>query len=267
MALLAAPAVELSPEERSLFKDAQLVVSDQGGDSVDASISAPMIGAASTNGETGSNSVVSTNLLATNMPSVKSTESNAQTPLPWQGKFKELLSQAKEQFDRQDYLQAENTFQEALKLSPNDYFVLSNYGVVEFQLGKMKEAEEVLKKATDQSTDNSFALTTLGIVYYRQHRPQDAEQVLRKALAINDNDFTAHNYLGIVLAASGKGKAGESELMKAVELNPSYADAHFNLAVIYATGKPPSKMLAKKHYQKALELGSPPDASLDRMLQ
>ena len=267
MALLAAPAVELSPEERSLFKDAQLVVSDQGGDSVNASISAPMVGAASTNGETGSNSVVSTNLLATNMPSVKSTESNAQTPLPWQGKFKELLSQAKEEFDRQDYLQAENTFQEALQLSPNDYFVLSNYGVVEFQLGKMKEAEEALKKATDQSSDNSFALTTLGIVYYRQHRPQDAEQVLRKALAINDNDFTAHNYLGIVLAASGKGKAGESELMKAVELNPSYADAHFNLAVIYATGKPPSKMLAKKHYQKALELGSPPDASLDRMLQ
>jgi Flp pilus assembly protein TadD len=259
MSNLAAPAVELTPQERALFKDAQLVVSDQGGESVEASISAPMSGS---NAET-TNVATSTNSPASN----KATETNAQATLPWQGKFKELLSQAKEQFERQDYLQAEDTFQQALKLSPTDFFALSNYGVVEFQLGKMKEAEEALKIAADQSGTNSFALTTLGIVHYRQKRPQDAENVLRKAVAIDDKDFTAHNYLGIVLAASGKGKAGESELMKAVELNPNYADAHFNLAVIYATGKPPSKMLARKHYQKALELGSPPDASLDRILQ
>jgi hypothetical protein len=61
--------------------------------------------------------------------------------IPWQGRFKELLSKAKEEFDRQDYLQAENTFQEALKLSPDDYFALANLGVVQFQLGKMNEAE------------------------------------------------------------------------------------------------------------------------------
>ncbi len=267
MAQLATPAVELTPEERALFKDAQLVIADQGGDSVKASISAPMDASVATNGESLGKSPVSTNSVSATLPSVKSADTNAQTPLAWQEKFKELLSQAKEQFDRQDYLEAENTFQEALKLSPNDYFALSNYGVVEFQLGKMKEAEAALTKAADQSTESSFALTTLGIVHYRQKRSQDAEKVLRKAVAIDENDFTAHNYLGIVLAASGKGKAGESELMRAVELNPNYADAHFNLAVIYATGKPPSKMMAKKHYQKALELGSPPDASLDRMLR
>lgn len=268
MTRLAAPAVELTPEERALFKDAQLVVSDEGGEGMEASISAPMSrNAIGTNSAMiSSNAATSTNpatALATNQPA----DTNASASLPWQGKFKELLSQAKEEFDRQDYLQAEDTFQKALQLSPSDYFALSNYGVVEFQLGKMKEAEAALKKAVDQSNTNSFALTTLGIVHYRQQRPQDAETVLRKAVAIDDRDFTAHNYLGIVLAASGKGKAGESELMKAVEINPNYADAHFNLAVIYATGKPPAKMLAKKHYQKALELGSPPDPSLDRMLQ
>jgi tetratricopeptide (TPR) repeat protein len=185
----------------------------------------------------------------------------------WQGKFKELLAQAKEQFDRQDYIQAESTFQEALKISPDDYFALSNIGVVQFQLGKMSEAEESLKKAADKSKDSSFALTTLGIVHYRQQRYDDAERVLRKSISVNDQDFTAHNYLGIVLAASGKGKAGESEIMRAIEINPQYADAHFNLAVIYATGKPPAKMMAKQHYKKALELGSPPDPSLEHLLQ
>lgn len=297
MIQLATPAVELTPQERALFKDAQLIVSDQGGANLEASISAPINGGGgnalangtvqsetnaitanalvSSNGMTSNTVTLSNPVTYTNIPSPsdaapaldKSPDANTPARLPWQGKFKQLLAQAKAEFDRQDYLQAENTFQESLKLSPNDYFALSNLGVVEFQLGKMKEAEEQLKKAVQQSSDSSFALTTLGIVHYRQQRLQDAELVLRKAVAINAQDFTAHNYLGIVLAASGKGKAGESEIMKAVEINPNYSDAHFNLAVIYATGKPPAKMMARKHYSKALELGSPPDPSLEHMLQ
>ncbi len=284
MSVLTAPTVQLTPQERALFKDAQLLISDQGGENLQASIAAPMNAVQTNNDSTisaprtdtnavvnsnsmESNSVVSTNSQGSDTNAVKQADTNTPALLPWQGKFKELLAQAKAEFDRQDYLQAENTFLESLKLSPNDYFALSNLGVVEFQLGKMKEAEANLKKASEQSTDNSFALTTLGIVHYRQQRMEDAEKVLRKSIAINSQDFTAHNYLGIVLAASGKGKAGEGEIMKAIEINPNYADAHFNLAVIYATGKPPAKMMARKHYNKSLELGSPPDPSLEHMLQ
>ena len=156
--------------------------------------------------------------------------------------------------------------QDALNASPNDYITLSNLGVVEFQLGKMSEAESTLKKACAQDPKKSFSFTTLGIVHYRQERFDDAEKVLRQAVAINDQDFTAHNYLGIVLAASGKSKAGESEIMKSIEVNPSYADAHFNLAVIYATGKPPAKEMAKAHYKKAVALGAPADAALEKLI-
>ena len=228
--VLAAPAITLTPEERALFKDGQSVIVSEGEGKMQASVSAPL-------------------------------------KAPDEGKFKECLARAKEEFDRQDYLQAENTFKQVLEYSPEDYFALSNLGVVEFQLGKLKEAEALLLKASQKSSDNSFAMTTLGIVLYRQERLGDAEKTLTKAISMNQQDFTAHNYLGIVLAASGKGKAGEGEIMKAIEINPQYADAHFNLAVIYATSKPPAKMLAKKHYAKALELGAPPDPSLEHLNQ
>jgi Tfp pilus assembly protein PilF len=56
-------------------------------------------------------------------------------------------------------------------------------------------------------------------------------------------------------------------LRRAITVNPQYAEAHFNLAVIYATAKPPSIALAKRHYEKALELGSSPDQRLAAMLQ
>jgi tetratricopeptide (TPR) repeat protein len=265
--VLSAPSLVLTPEERALFKDGQLVVVDDGSGSLQAAVAAPL---PTQNPSTETNS--STNAAASADSSAQSTN-RAKTPeesgkeMAWQGKFKECLARAKDEFDRQDYLQAENSFKEALGYSPDDYFALSNLGVVEFQLGKLKEAEEALAKASQKKSDSSFALTTLGIVNYRQERLEEAEKTLRKAIAVNDQDFTAHNYLGIVLAASGKGKAGESEIMKAIEINKNYADAHFNLAVIYATGKPPSKMMAKKHYAKALELGAPPDPSLERLVQ
>jgi len=273
---LAAPAVQLTQQERSLFKDAQLEVSEQGNDTIEASIAAPMKRVADSNAATSLKSstkgIDPTKALETpgDAASQAAKESATNSPagdISPQGKFRQLLAQAKEEFDRHDYLEAEQTFLTSLKIFPNDYFALSNLGVVEFQLGKMKEAEDSLAKAADQSTNNSFALTTLGIVHYRQQRLSDAEKVLRKSVGIDPRDFTAHNYLGIVLASSGKGKDGESEIMKSLAINPNYADAHFNLAVIYATGKPPAKMMARKHYDKALELGSPPDPSLERLLQ
>lgn len=262
--VLSSPTVRLTPQERALFKEGQLVVSEDGTEKLQVSVSAPIAGEQ----VTGNIAKATNQAEAPSAGEPSAGTSNAPTSdIAWQGKFKECLSRAKEEFDRQDYLQAENTFKEALKLAPDDYFALANLGVVEFQLGKMKEAEETLLKAVNHSSDSSFALTTLGIVHYRQERMGDAEKILRKAVSINPQDFTAHNYLGIVLAASGKGKAGESEIMKAIEINPQYADAHFNLAVIYATSKPAAKMMAKKHYAKAIELGAPPDPSLERIFQ
>jgi len=281
--VLSAPSAELTPQERSLFKQGQLVVADLGDGKIQESLSARKVndsgsGTGATNqstkhpsneslGNTTEKETALTSSQTTNGISTNTSTNSTTQEIPWEGKLKECLAKAKDEFDRQDYLQSENTFQEALKISPNDYFALSNIGVVEFQLGKMMEAEEFLKRAATKATDSSFALTTLGIVHYRQQRMDDAEKVLKKAVAINQQDFTAHNYLGIVLAASGKGKAGEEEIMKAIEINPQYADAHFNLAVIYATGKPPAKMMAKKHYAKAIELGAPPDPSLERLVQ
>ena len=285
IALLSVPSLSLTPEERALFKDAQLVVTEEPG-KLQASVSAPIpqkegVAEGGSTAVTppvikveGTSKTPDSPVAKTGNDSVQSftekasvSTNAASQEIAWQGKFKDCLARAKDAFDKQDYPQAENCFKEALKLSPDDYFALSNLGVVEFQLGKMKEAEEVLLKASLKPSDSSFALTTLGIVHYRQGRLPDAEKILRKAVAINDQDFTAHNYLGIVMAASGNGKAGESEIMKAIEINKDYADAHFNLAVIYATGKPPSKMMARKHYARAVELGAPPDPSLEQLVQ
>ncbi|MBX9743072.1 MAG: tetratricopeptide repeat protein [Chthoniobacterales bacterium] len=264
--------VKLTPQERALFKDAPLPPSseDEEEETMVLSVAASKKEALSSNSATpldtnvstsaASNNTTATVSVATNAPSEKDLKVTTED-------YHKVIARAKEEFEQQNYKEAEKDFQSALAVVPKDYLTLSNLGVVEFQLGKMSSAEETLKKAIVLDSKKSFALTTLGIVHYRQERMDEAEKVLRQAIAINDQDFTAHNYLGIVLAAAGKGKAGESEIMKALEMNPQYADAHFNLAVIYATGKPPSKEMAKQHYTKARGLGAPPDATLEKLLE
>ena len=273
--------VRLTPEERALFKDKLPLSSDTEQDEdkliVAVETSKNEKHATSTNVPVTSletNAVAAAtlgnnNMAGTNVPTeLKKEEGKESTkePAVSQEKYRSAINKAKEQFEHQNYAEAEKSFQDALSASPNDYMTLSNLGVVEFQLGKMSEAENTLKKACAEDPKKSFAFTTLGIVNYRQERFDDAEKVLRQAVAINDQDFTAHNYLGIVLAASGKSKAGESEILKSIEIHPNYADAHFNLAVIYATGKPPAKEMAKTHYKKAISLGAPPDATLEKLI-
>jgi len=274
-----AKPVKLTQEERALFKDKlplppeteqdedKLIVAveaSKNGTNPPSS-SAPTNAPAPLSSPAGTNSVTGTNATTEMSKKEGSKDTKKGTPIDHE-KYRVALNKAKDQFEHQNYSEAEKSFQDALSASPNDYITLSNLGVVEFQLGKMSEAETVLKKACAEDPKKSFAFTTLGIVNYRQERFDDAEKVLRQAVAINDQDFTAHNYLGIVLAASGKSKAGESEIMKSIEINPNYADAHFNLAVIYATGKPPAKEMAKVHYKKAVALGAPADATLEKLI-
>jgi Flp pilus assembly protein TadD len=138
---------------------------------------------------------------------------------------------------------------------------------VQIEAGKLSAAEVALVKATKLSPQDSFAQTHLGIAMSRQGRFDEAKGALERAIATNPADAVAFNYLGVCLAQRGDRETSEAKLQHAIELDPDYANAHFNLAVLYATAKPPSLELAKQHYQKATQLGSPPDASLERLIQ
>jgi Flp pilus assembly protein TadD len=55
-------------------------------------------------------------------------------------------------------------------------------------------------------------------------------------------------------------------MRRAIELDPEYAEAHFNLAVFCLQRQPPAVELARRHYQKALDLGAAPDPELETKL-
>ncbi|MDQ3622183.1 MAG: tetratricopeptide repeat protein, partial [Verrucomicrobiota bacterium] len=175
--------------------------------------------------------------------------------------------EAKDQFDRGNYRDAERLYEKMLTKAPNNLYVLSNLGVVRFRSGKLKLAEESFKKAIAIAPDDGFSHCTLGIVYYSLGKYDEAVNALTKALAITPKNATAHNYLGITASQKGWQEAAQKELETATAIDPNYADAHFNLAVVFATQQPPNKENARKHYKRATELGAQPDTALEQLIK
>jgi len=178
-----------------------------------------------------------------------------------------LIAEARSQFVRGNFAAAEKLYQQFVELQPNSTVALANLGVAQFRQGKLTAAQLALEKAIAADPEDAFSLTTLGAVMIEQNRIEDSIGYLERASAVAPDDPVTLNYLGVASSQLGQFGKAEQSLRRAITVNPDYAEAHFNLAVIYATAKPPSIALAKRHYEKALELGAGPDTRLATMLQ
>jgi Flp pilus assembly protein TadD len=247
LAVLGAPVLELTPEERSLFKEPVVLLTEPSAQSLEVTV-------------------------AVSKPSAEETRAGKflQEPagpesLPED--IRDLIQRAKAMFELKNYTDAEKLYLKVVGKIPNSYFALSNLGAVQIEGGKLSAAEVALKKAIEIDDSESYAYTNLGIVYSRQGKFVQAIEALNKAVILNDDDAVAHNYLGVCLGQREEWQGSETHLKKAIDLRPEYPDAHFNLAVLYATTQPPSLERAKEHYVKATALGAAPDASLERLIQ
>ena len=272
---LGRPSVQLTDEERSLFKDPLITVAD-------ASSPASMAATITTirPRQPGAPPPAEGSEAAATSPEGAPQEGPAQIPnannagpqvqtVSRPRVSEELLPmarEAKEEFDRQNYPEAERTYDKLLARDPKNPYLLSNQGVVLFRQDKLKSAEVMLKKAVAVAPGDAYGQATLGIVYYRMHRYDEAMRNLTTAIQLDTKNPTAHNYLGITASQKGYAEAAEEELQKAIQLNPNYADAHFNLAVVYATKQPPDKTRAREHYDSAVRLGASPDPTLEKLI-
>jgi len=113
-----------------------------------------------------------------------------------------------------------------------DYRVLSNYGTILKDIGKLKEAELLTRKAINLNPNFADAHSNLGAILKDTGKLKEAEGALRKAIEIKPDYLIAHCNLGNILRDLGKLKEAEVLTRKAIELNPNFANAHFNLGNI-----------------------------------
>ena len=180
--------------------------------------------------------------------------------------MRETAQDAADLFKNQKYDESAAKYQSIIDKYPESLYAWSNLGVVRFQQGKFDEALKALQQAVKLSPTDAFSYSNLGIVYYQLNQYENAIDALNSAKALDPTDAKTRNYLGCAESQKGWQEASEKEFRKAIELDPNFGDAHFNLALVYATSKPPSLELARREYNRALELGIAKDPRLEKLL-
>ena len=157
---------------------------------------------------------------------------------------------------------AKSGFQKVLAITAENPPALINLALIAQRQQHGDEADKFLHRVIQKDGANATAWLLLGIGAYERNELEAAHAHLAQAVLYAPQDARAHQYLGATFGRRGWYSAGEDELRRALELDPKSADAHYNLAAIYMERVPPAAELARRHYQRALELGAPPDEKL-----
>jgi Flp pilus assembly protein TadD len=181
--------------------------------------------------------------------------------------MRDTAQEAADLFKNQQYDESAAKYQTIIEKYPESLYAWSNLGVVRFQQGKFNEALKALQQAVKLSPTDAFSYSNLGIVYYQLNQYENAISALNSAEALDPNDAKTHNYLGCACSQKGWQEVAEKEFHKAIDIDPNFGDAHFNLSLVYATSKPPALEMARREYNRALELGIAKDPRLEKLLQ
>lgn len=177
-----------------------------------------------------------------------------------------LARKAMASFQKGDFAEARQNFQKALVLAPGNVPVTINLALIDYREKRFTEAEERLRSATRNSPESGLSWLVLGVVQFEQNKLDAALAALAHAAYLEPKDARAHHYLGVVIGSKGWYSGAEDEMRKAIELDPDYAEAHYNLAVFYLQRVPPATELARRHYEKSLDLGGAPDAEIKKKI-
>lgn len=169
-------------------------------------------------------------------------------------------------FAKGDLESAKRDFLKVLELVPDNPATTINLGLVEYREKNYSEAERLLKRAVRATPDSGLGWLILGVIEYDQENLDAALASLAQAAVLEPKNAMVHHYLGVTVGKKGWYSGAEDEMRKAIELQPDYAEAHFNLAVFYLQRNPPAVELARRHYQKALDLGAAPDPDVEKSL-
>jgi Flp pilus assembly protein TadD len=178
-----------------------------------------------------------------------------------------LVADAQRYFSAKQYDKAEERYEQVVQQNEANGATLANLAATELELNHLDKAESAIKQALATAPNDAYNLTVLGRLKYRQGKYDEALDALGRAAIADPQNAEIENYLGLTLGQKGMRGPAEAALRKAIQIEPSYGEAHNNLAVIYVTQQPPLVELARWHYQKALDSGSPHNPDLEKMLE
>jgi len=143
-------------------------------------------------------------------------------------------------------------FENAVKVTENNYKALNNLGAALIDKGKPDEALLYFAEALRINPQKTDARNNLANMLFLQGKPDEAVFHYNEILKFNPQKADARNNLANVLSAQGKLDEAVLHYKEAIKINPEYVDAHYNLAnVLSCRGKLDEAVL---HYKEAIKI-------------
>ncbi len=119
------------------------------------------------------------------------------------------------------YRAAEEQYQRALRLNPDDGDTHNNLGTALIELGRPTDAEVAFQEAIRCQPRNPIPMTNLARLLGEMGRDAEAEAVLRRALPLDPTSITILMNLGTSLARQGRFDEAIEAYQTALDLDPA----------------------------------------------
>lgn len=161
--------------------------------------------------------------------------------------FMNLYYKGLREHEKSNHLRAKNYWEEANKINPDSYMILTNLGFSYKHLGNYEKAKEYFENARKIEPDSYHTYIGLGNVYSDLNLNDKAVEEYSKAIDLNPSHFSGYHNRGLAYQANGDTEKALSDYAKASELNPTYGWTYYKQGQIYKE---------KKNYKKALDMYS-----------
>lgn len=134
---------------------------------------------------------------------------------------------------QQDYTEAKDLAQQALKLEPQNAAFLNTLGNIQMGQHHYDAAAQTFQKILQQYPDYAPAHNNLGKCAYQREDWQQAKAHFSAAAKAQPQNSDAFFNLGLVEIKLNQRSEAKTQLQKAIELNPQHSAAHYQLAQLY----------------------------------
>jgi tetratricopeptide (TPR) repeat protein len=145
---------------------------------------------------------------------------------------KTLSNLASAQREQGDFAAAQSSYQEALRLNPQNVYALLGLGTVAGQQGDAASAERYYRQAILSAPDFAPAQLNLGALLVGSGRLEEGVTAYRAALDLNPFFPQAHYNLGVALMKLNRPEEAEAAYREAVRLQPQFTAARLNLGIL-----------------------------------
>jgi tetratricopeptide (TPR) repeat protein len=163
----------------------------------------------------------------------------------------------------QEYAAAQQRFQEAVRLDPDDALSLYNLGNAAHQSGDLVLAEKSYRDSLQRQPNYAPCRHGLALLLLQTDRGDAARELVAAWLRDRPELADAHAEDGWLLRESGDLPAAQARLQKAIEMDPGCIRGLIELGIVYETYDYPDR--ARGLYQRALKRDPTQPEALGRL--